>query len=120
MKSIDLGLEQIHAQIENLTTEIAQLTQLGTSQAKFYIRRDKSKKTGEIKETYYLLHPMNKGKRVKEYVGRDPVEIRKAQERMDRYFARQCRIETLENLQSKLARINQKFAQIQDLINSPY
>jgi hypothetical protein len=94
-----LGLQE---RIAYLTKEIAKLTQQGTSQAKFYIRKDVSKKTGEIIETYYLLHPMRNGKRVKEYVGRDAYEIRKAQDRMDRYIVRAKLIHTLTQLETKL------------------
>lgn len=100
----------LDTRIERYKKGIAQLTQKGTSSGKWYIRKDKSPKTGETIETRYIIYPMKDGKRRKEYVGRFPLEISKAQDRMDRFDVRVERISTLDKLESRLSAID-------DLIN---
>lgn len=106
LTAIKNGVSDMDQRIADYKKLIAQLTAAGTTQAKFYIRKDLSSKTGEIIETYYLLHPMRDGKRKKEYVGRNPVEIRKATERQERYAKRKTYIDTLSKLEGKRLEID--------------
>jgi uncharacterized coiled-coil DUF342 family protein len=107
LKFIDSEYKKLETRIADYTKKIAQLTAAGTSQAKWYVRKDNSKKTGEIIETFYLLHPMRNGKRKKEYVGRDEYQIKLAQDRIDRYELRGNYIETLAKLQNRRDDINE-------------
>lgn len=101
---------KLENRIADYTKKIAQLTAAGTTQAKWYIRKDRSNKTGEIVETHYLLHPMRDGKRRKEYVGRDEWNIKLAQDRIDRFEKRDGFIKILNHL-----KLRQN--QIEELVN---
>jgi hypothetical protein len=110
LKFIDIEYTRLLIRISDYTKKIAQLTAAGTSQAKWYVRKDTSKKTGETIETFYLLHPMRNGKRKKEYVGRDSYQIKLAQDRIDRYALR------LEYSKT-LTKLNTRKYQIEDLVS---
>jgi hypothetical protein len=99
--------KRLTQRIKDHKKKIAQLTAAGTSQAKWYARKDVSKKTGETVETFYLLHPMNNGKRKKEYVGRNDYEIKKAQDRIDRYKLRCEYTKTLIALETRKSQIEE-------------
>lgn len=102
-KLLITNMGNLQKRVASLETEIAKLTQMGTTQGKWYVRKDRSKKTGMVLETFYLLHPMRNGKRKKEYVGREAYQIRNGQDRMDRYKKRQDLIRTLGSLELKLS-----------------
>ena len=88
-------------EIKNHKSQIAKLTQKGTSSAKIYIRKDKSGKSGETIETYYFIFPQKNGKRRKEYIGRDEDNIFEAKKKIERYKIRSGLIEELEYNEGK-------------------
>lgn len=110
--------EKLIDRIYDYKTKIAILTQKGTSSGKWYIRKDKSLKTGEVIETRYIIYPMRDGKRRKEYVGRYSLEISKAQGRLDRYAKRAGFIESLNKFESNLELSDKAFNEAFRLLGS--
>lgn len=89
IKDIKEKHDNYENKISDLKSKIARLTQQGTSSGKFYIRKEKSKKTGDTIKTYYILYPMKNGKRRKEYIGRELQRIEEARKRIERYQKRE-------------------------------
>jgi hypothetical protein len=105
LRKIQTDYNKSERRIKKIKSEIAGLIKQGTSSGKIYIRKDKSKKTGEELETTYIIYPMNKGKRRKEYIGRDEFQIEHAKARIERYHAMEKLRAELEVLEVRQAEI---------------
>lgn len=104
--------------IAELTTKIARLTAEGTSSGKEYWMKSKPNSKGEVKETLYILYPMKNGKRRKEYIGRNPVNIKKAQDRLARYAKRKELTRTMLKLERDQSEIREKVQEALNLTKS--
>ena len=107
-------MNRIQNRIASLTTEIAQLTQQGTSSGKEYWRIEEGKK-GERK-ILYILYPMKGGKRRKEYIGTQEYKIKEAQARMERYEQREILVRALQRNEAKLAQAEKALSDVLDIL----
>jgi len=79
-----------------LTTRIAQLTADGCINATEYWKDEKY---------LYLLRPMNKGKRIKTYIGNHSLRIEEARQKVVNYKIRLSLVEKQDKMVKELAKI---------------